>query len=83
MQSEQPSHFATFWKDDIMCKKVNFSIPEVVDSFLTETKKTTGMPKSQILSLLVMKHGDELAKNLSKYSKKGETVQSVSAYVEQ
>lgn len=65
-----------------MCKKVNFSIPTVVDSFLTDTKKATGMPKSQILSLLVMKHGDELARDLSKYSKKEGTVSNVSAYIE-
>jgi hypothetical protein len=57
-----------------MCKKVNFSIPAEVDNFLTSTKEATGLPKSQILSFLVIRHGEELAKDLSKYSRKEETL---------
>lgn len=55
-------------------KKVNFSIPNQVDSFLTNTKESTGLKKSQILSMLVLRYGDELAEDLSKYSKKGEAL---------
>lgn len=66
-----------------MCKKVNFSIPTVVDSFLSDTKKATGMPKSQILSLLVMKYGDEFARDLCKYSQKEDAVKNnASAFIE-
>jgi hypothetical protein len=60
-----------------MCKKVNFSIPAEVDNFLTSTKEATGLPKSQILSFLVMRHGEELAKDLSKFSRKEEALSTI------
>ena len=57
-----------------MCKKVNFSISQNVDDYLSHTKTESGLSKSQILTLLVTKYGDKLAKDLSKYSQKEETV---------
>lgn len=63
-----------------MCKKVNFSISHEVDTFLTNTKNATGLPKSQVLNLMVLKYGDKIAKDLQKYARKeanGETVVSM------
>lgn len=59
-----------------MCKKVNFSISQNVDDYLTHTKTKSGLSKSQILTLLVTKYGDKLARDLSKYSQKEETVKN-------
>ena len=59
-----------------MCKKVNFSISNEVDSFLSTIKEETGLPKSQVLTMLVSCYGDQLAKDLSKYSKKGEALKN-------
>lgn len=56
-------------------KKVNFSIPNEVDSYLTQTKESTGYKKSQILSFLVLRYGDEIAKELSKSQRKEKTLQ--------
>lgn len=56
-------------------KKVNFSIPNQVDDYLTKAKESTGYKKSQILSLLVLRYGDKLLKDLSKSAKKGEALQ--------
>lgn len=53
-------------------KKVNFSISNEVDSFLTSLKEETGLTKSRILTMLVSGYGEELAKDLQKYSRKGE-----------
>lgn len=65
-----------------MCKKVNFSISQDVDSFLNSMKETSGLSKSKILSMLVSGYGENLATDLQKYSKKGETVKQVSAFME-
>ena len=71
------------WKGaHIMCKKVNFSISQDVDSFLNSMKETSGLSKSKILSMLVSGYGENLATDLQKYSKKGETVKQVSAFME-
>ena len=63
-----------------MCKKVNFSISNEVDAFLTKTKNETGLPKSQVLSLMVLRYGDKIAKDLQQFKRKeanGETVVSM------
>lgn len=59
-----------------MCKKVNFSISQNVDDYLSHMKTENGLSKSQILTLLVTKYGDKLARDLSKYSQKEETVKN-------
>ena len=45
-------------------------------------KETSGLSKSKILSMLVSGYGENLATDLQKYSKKGETVKQVSAFME-
>ena len=56
-----------------MCKKVNFSISNDVDMFLTNAKETHGITKSKLLSLLVAKYGDKMLKDLQKYERKEHT----------
>ncbi len=66
-----------------MCKKVNFSISNDVDAFLNEMKQQHGISKSKVLTLLVSKYGDKIARDLSKYSKKEEQSQiTISSYAE-
>lgn len=57
-----------------MCKKVNFSITNETDIFLTAAKEKTGFSKSFILSALVCGYGEELLKDMSKYGRKERTV---------
>lgn len=64
-----------------MHKKVNFSITPEVDSFLSFAKKETGLPKSQVLSFMVMRYGKKIAKDLQEYSRKEDSLE-VSAFVE-
>lgn len=53
-----------------MCKKVNFSISNDVDAFLTNAKEVHGISKSKLLSMLVVKYGDKMLKDLQKYERK-------------
>ncbi len=64
-----------------MCKKVNLSISQEVDAFLTSMKEKHNISKSKVLTALVLQYGDKVDKNLGKYQKKGETVE-VSAFIE-
>ena len=65
-----------------MCKKVNLSISPEVDSFLSNMKQKHNISKSKVLTALVLQYGDKIDKNLCKYSKKGDTEKSVSAFIE-
>jgi len=53
-----------------MCKKVNLSLSTEVDSFLTQTKRETGLPKSQVISYIVARYGEKAVKDLQKYKRK-------------
>jgi len=65
-----------------MCKKVNLSISPEVDAYLSIMKEKHNISKSKVLTALVLQYGDKVDRNLCKYSKKGDTAEGVSAFIE-
>lgn len=56
-------------------RKVGMSISPEVDIFLNEIKQKTGLKKSNIITLLVSRYGDELKSDICKYQRKEISIQ--------
>ena len=62
--------------------KVNFLLDAETIAFLQDIKARTGINQSRALSMFVNRYGAEFSQELEKYAKKGETVSTVSTFIE-